>query len=602
MPKRLLSLLLLSLLIAPLSAAVASGGTPGLPTSLSIQSAPPSLPANGNTFDSVVVSLKDVHGNPSLAVTPILVNLRSSELNVATVALTVTIPAGHDYVLADVNTTTTPGSTVITASSSGLQSSLFTLNTVTPSGLASQLKVFVAPDTIPDGYPGTLAVELQDAAGIPSKAISPVTVSLTSNEPGIAVPGVSTVTIPAGQYFATVSFETGPESGDAVIYAQSGNFTEGSGPITVVTAEVGTASRLELQGLFEGGAGTGGATTLPADGQQYNVLEVELLDSSGNPVPAPTSITVQLTSSQSPVLSTASTITIQAGSVYTLTQVQTSFLAGTAVISATSPGYTSANATFVMEIPAPSKVTIYVAPQDNILTQGFTPVVAVQLQDFNGGPASARAATSVLVTSSNLGVVSGSFTVNIPMGNDYGEAELNVTGTGTTTLTASASGLSSSETPLQVIAFPLRTSLTAADSTIYVDNTTTLTLNVTLLGEPLVGANVTWISSSGTLSPRSAMLGSGGTTTVTFYPNAAGYINITAVVSDPAVPKTTAFTYVNVDPTPPKAPLTLVKFLKIYGIIIVAPVVAVAGYMAYYLRKRRKKAREELEAAFQNVV
>jgi hypothetical protein len=73
-----------------------------------------------------VVSLEDVHLSPSLAIAPITVSLFSSQPNVGSVNATVTIEAGHDYAMASITTTNTPGSTVITATSTGFQSAFVT--------------------------------------------------------------------------------------------------------------------------------------------------------------------------------------------------------------------------------------------------------------------------------------------------------------------------------------------------------------------------------------------------------------------------------------------------------------------------------------------
>ncbi|MGD0319484.1 MAG: hypothetical protein ABSB56_07300, partial [Nitrososphaerales archaeon] len=179
------SLLLVSQAI-PFSVAVTSK-VPSLAVGLSLTIIPPKLPADNGTYPAVVVSLVDSNGLPSAALTPLTVYLTSSQTNIASVPNTVTIPAGKEYVVVNAVTTPTPGSTTVTASSHGLASAFALLTTDTPSGFPSILRVFVSPSSLlRRADTGTVRVELVDSAGSPSKAITPVTVLLSSSSSLIA--------------------------------------------------------------------------------------------------------------------------------------------------------------------------------------------------------------------------------------------------------------------------------------------------------------------------------------------------------------------------------------------------------------------------------
>src|SRR5271157_2184836 len=102
---KFLALLAAILVLSPLAtyvtaATTAKSNVPGLPSELVVTSLPPTLPADNKSYKSIVVSLEDANFRPSLALSPIKVNIRSSQLNVGIVNLTVTIPIGQDYVIA----------------------------------------------------------------------------------------------------------------------------------------------------------------------------------------------------------------------------------------------------------------------------------------------------------------------------------------------------------------------------------------------------------------------------------------------------------------------------------------------------------------------
>ncbi|HZW85343.1 MAG TPA: hypothetical protein VFE91_05520, partial [Nitrososphaerales archaeon] len=183
---------------------------------------PPKLPADGGSYAAVVVSLADKSGLPSAALTQIVVFLSSSQINIASVPDSVIIGPGQEYAMANVTTTPTPGTAMITAHAQGLgapQSAPIT--TVTPSGFPSKLKVFTSPsEFLPRSDVGSVRVEVVDDAGLPSKAISDITVQLTSSNSSIASLDQSTLVIPAGSIYTTGTLHTSGH-GAAVISAAS---------------------------------------------------------------------------------------------------------------------------------------------------------------------------------------------------------------------------------------------------------------------------------------------------------------------------------------------------------------------------------------------
>ena len=228
-----ISLLLASQAI-PLSVA-ATSNVPSQAVGLVLTIIPPKLPADSGTYSAVVVSLVDSNGLPSAALSDLTVFLTSSQTNIASVPSTVMIPAGSEYVVANAVTTPTPGSTTITASSHGLESTFATLTTATPSGFPSILKVFVSPSSLlKRADTGTVRVELVDSAGFPSKAIVSVTAHLSSSNASIASLSQNSLTINPGEIYATGTFDTSVNSGQAVITASSTGYGSGGAIVTVV--------------------------------------------------------------------------------------------------------------------------------------------------------------------------------------------------------------------------------------------------------------------------------------------------------------------------------------------------------------------------------
>jgi len=174
--------------------AVASGYTSGqasmttvgpIPSKLAVYCFPDILLADGKVYDSIIVQLQDFGGNPARApIGDIEVTLTSSTTKVGTVDPSLTIKSGSTYAIAKFYTTSTPGSTTITAVASGYASGQATMKTCEIGGAHSRLKVYVGPPKITaDGLVHeSIAVQLQDSSGKVVKAPREMTVTLTSSD------------------------------------------------------------------------------------------------------------------------------------------------------------------------------------------------------------------------------------------------------------------------------------------------------------------------------------------------------------------------------------------------------------------------------------
>jgi hypothetical protein len=599
-----MSLLLASQVIPPSVAAISN--IPSQAVGLELTIIPPKLPADNGTYSAVVVSLIDSNGLPSAALSNLTVFLTSSQTNIASVPNNITIPAGSEYVVAKAKTTPTPGTTAITASSHGLASSYAQLTTDTPSGFPSKFKVFVSPsDFLRRADIGTVRVELLDAAGFPSKAITPVTALLFSSNVSVASLDQGSLTINPGNIYATGTFHSTSSSGQAVITATSTGYGSGYAIVTVVPRNYCPSSCGPSKLLLKLVPGT-----LPTDGRTYSALEVGLATNLGEPAISSSNTIVQLSSDTPGVVSVPDFVTIPAGNISVLAPLTTSSLQGIASITASSSSLVPGNLSVRTVIPAPSKLQAYVAPPSSFVSSaGNSPILVIQLQDSDGNPARARNVTDITVTSSNSSMVKGPLQMSVGVGVDYVLVHLAVSGSGQSVLTASSQGLSSSQVDLQLAKSPLVVQLSAyipketlyGAGTMFANGTAAMTLSVSFLGTPVQNLAVTWTVTGGSVSPNPTRTGSSGTTSTTFTPNSAGTGNITVSASSPQtgpIRKTDFVSVFQVPTPPPRTPLQVLESLWYY---VVAAVAVVFVAVFYVFRMRRKKHRAEIEAGFEVV-
>ena len=597
------AMLLFTVEFLPASAATSTVPGPAMNVVLTI--IPPKLPADGGVYQAVVISLSDSSNLPTIALQNITVFLTSSQTNIAAVPDSVRIAAGQEYALANVTTTTTPGTAMITAHAVGLNSpSPAPLETVKPSGYPSKLLVFTSPSTfLPRADSGTVRVEVVDDAGLPSKAIGVIPVTLTSSNATIASLVQTSLTIPVGSIFADGSFTTS-SSGSAVITATSGGYSSGAALVTVNRPGACTGScgpyKLALKVVA---AGTPGS--LPTDGGTYRVLEVGLQTASNTPISSSSDTVVQLTSDNPDILSVPTLISIPAGSISTIAPVTTSALAGIVNVTATTPGLIPATAPVETVVPAPSKLQTYVAPPSSaFFSSADYPILVVQLQDSSGNPARARQDTGVIVTSSNSSLIGSYLTLGIPKGSDYVSTYLHTKGVGKSVLTASSQDLVSSESNLVSVPNPLVVKLALTSTSlqfIYENQTATFTFSAFLEGQPVQNLNVSWAASGGSLTPTYGSTGTSGSTSVVFTPGSFGSYNITAGAYSLQTGLVSLAYPLLVAQVPARPAPSIEQQILGFWYYFVAAAAVVVVAVVYLLRMRRKKQRAEIEAGFEVV-
>ncbi len=304
-----------------------------------------------------MISLTDQSGDPARAPAPVLVTLKSSNTTVVTVPGSVEIQAGSIYTWVNYASTGVTGTATLTATSAGLQSSSATVTTYAPTSAVS-LKVLISPDPVLSDntlYNNVIVVQLMGKNSQPATAIgTSYNVSLSSSSSLVGtVPG--SLIIPSGASYGIAYFQSTFQSGTTAVTASATNLlpytapmtTFGPVPFQISLSIYGSTSKSEP------------GTELPADGGNYPALSLLLTDSSGNPAVAPDNIVVQLSSSQTDILSVNTFVTISKGTIAAIVPLETTLLAGSANITASSVNLLSGSLTVTTEIPAPAKLAVF---------------------------------------------------------------------------------------------------------------------------------------------------------------------------------------------------------------------------------------------------
>jgi hypothetical protein len=405
-------------------------GTPTAATSLAVAVDPVRLPADGQSFQAVIVSLIDASANPSLALTPTTVYLTSSEENVGTVPNSVVIPAGKGYAIANFTTTSNPGVTSITASAPGFTSAQTVLDTIVPSGFATHLKVTASPTSVLASGTGSLVIQLQDATNSPAKATSALNVTVTSSEDAIVQPDQGFVIIPAGADIAILNFSTGYQLGTTVLTASVSTLLAGQTTIQVVGPNPFALSvSTQPNQVVEGGSGS---------------VVVWITGSVGHPAQAPEDIAVTLTSSNTTVAQVTRTVIIHRGQMSATAVFTAGSKSGTTAITASAQGLQSgfASVQSFKALLKPAGLKLFFAPDPVIANDAVYQSVTVAIVNSTGYPdvATSQVVVNLTSASTNLGTVPNS--VTILSGQESAVASFSSTYlVGTTILTASAQNL-----------------------------------------------------------------------------------------------------------------------------------------------------------------
>jgi len=350
-----------------------------VPNKLAVYGLPPVLPANNSSYDAVIVQLQDASGVPAKApIGNVSVSLSSSETSVGTVASTVTILSGSTYTVTVLNTTSTPGSTTITAASSDYTTGQTTITTqnITKSGPPKNLKVYVGPPRVPaegDIY-DSIAIQLQDLQGRIANVGSDLNVTLSSSNTAVGRVYPS-VNVTKGNTYVITRFNSTYNSGSTTITALASGYTSGWESMTTVGP---IPERLAVYCV---------PPFLPADGDSYDAVFVQLQALDGRPARDPTGdINVILSSSNTAVGNVSSSMVIPFRKTYSLTRFNTTYTAGSTTITAVTAGYTSGQYAMTTHVIDVFALSVTLTPNPTSVSPGGKSTIRVHVSYGNGIP------------------------------------------------------------------------------------------------------------------------------------------------------------------------------------------------------------------------
>jgi hypothetical protein len=422
-----------------------------VPTKLAVYLTPSTVFADGGAYSIVTVALQDSTGSVSWApASGVGVALSSSDPTVGSVPSNIFFNPGYQYCQTTFYSTTTKGNTTIYATALGFTTGSATVKTIAVNtNPPKNFKTFLGPPKVwawgGATYSTVVDVQLLDAGGVPTKAPSPVIVSLTSSNSLVGtVP--ATMTIPTGSMYYRANFVSTDMPGSTVIKASATGF--GSSSATMTTNGY-VPTKLKIYTMLDSGF---------ADKTLNNVVFVELQDSSGRPARAATDTIVSFVSSD-PTVGTPQygTATITAGNVHGGVWFYSTYKKGTATITASSTGFTSAATTVRTVGPTPYKLGLYLAPS-KVWADGrtYSGSVRIVLEDSSGNPVRARAGgITVALSTANPAIGTVGSPVTISEGGDGTSTWFKSTSSaGTTSISASASGLVTGSATMTTVTTP----------------------------------------------------------------------------------------------------------------------------------------------------
>ena len=321
-------------------------------------------------------------------------------------------------------------------------------NVTTVGPIPSALGVYGIPSTLPsDGESyEAIMVQLQDSSGIPARAPQGgVNVALTSSDTTVGNVS-STVSIKVGETYALANFTTTTKAQteakiqNTTITAVSQGYTPGQ--VTITTTPI--ASNPTKLKIFSGPLQT------PADAGSYEQIALQLQNASGYAAKKNSNTTVNLASNDDSVCRIQE-VTIPPQKTYALTNLTTTYKAGSANITAVANDFPLTTQLIKTSGFVPSKLAVYCFPTTftfrrcNI--QNSACATAECIRGNPQEPSETNVRVNLFSSQSTLGSISA--TVTIPAGQTQATANFTTTyQPGSTTITAQASGYTTGQTTL----------------------------------------------------------------------------------------------------------------------------------------------------------
>jgi hypothetical protein len=545
------------------------------PYTVAVYGFPSLLPADGRSYQAVMVQLQDSTGSPAKAPNGgTKVTLSCSNTTVGDVTSSVTIAEGQSYAVANFKTTLGSGEAVITPVASDYTSKSTKISTTNVTSIPDQLSIVTGPSKVlADNIAyRQIAVQLRDENGSLSRAQSDITVTIASNDQSIGVTEPQ-ITIPAGETYALATFTATYKAGTATLTAAANGYVAASQTITTTGY---TASKLAVYCV---------PSSLPSDNGVYQTVQVQLQDASGRPAKAPSDLVVNLFSSQPAVAAVNPTLRIAMGQTCASGALAVTKTAGQSALTAQASSYETAQtsmSTVKIDL-SPVTVSVTVTPH-SIYYSNTTEVTAYVLAD--GAPLTGA---TVEFTSDSNGTFSevweaaaGYYKANFTAPTHTQLSSITLTASSSATGCLNASGISR----VTVSAPPTR-NVTAASLA-----ASTLTLHIVdLNGDPVSDAQVSTVTQPAGIKPLTATTNQSGW--ATFNKTKAGYYSF-SITKEGYNPLSQSVNYTGKPVT-----FMITKTPADNTLLIVAPVVAVVLIVAIVVtvikRRRGGSSRRDLE-------
>jgi hypothetical protein len=310
----------------------------------------------------------------------------------------------------------------------------------------TQLGIYVGPSSVPadNGTYRCVFIQLQDANGNPVRAQQDTNISLSSSQTEVGTVD-SVITVPAEATFVAANFYASFTSGTTSIAAAATGYATVKAQVTTVGPKPYTI------------AVYGFPATLPADGEVYESIMVQLQDENKAPAKAPKGGTqVFLSCSNSTVGNVLSSVTIPEGQTSAKATFQTTNTTGVAVITTIASDYVSSNTTITTKDVATTatKLVISTGPSKVLADNSAHQQIAVQLQDDTGTPVTAASDITVTIASSDQSIGKTETQITISQLQTYSLATFNSTyKAGVTTITAAATNLAAASHSITTTGF-----------------------------------------------------------------------------------------------------------------------------------------------------
>jgi len=207
----------------------------------------PSIRATGDVYKIMYVQLQDGVGRPAKAPEDVVVLLSSSNTEVGKTSPFVIISKGATYAIFDFYSTTSSGMTNITASAPGYESDFLLLETIEP--FPSILRAEVQPPyVVADGSRHYLVVQLLDPRGAPAKPELPVRLHLSSDNPAV-VDVERTAILESGAAYVSIPLRA-LSAGEVVVTVAAAGYKTTKATVRAIVLPLSVSVKVEPEELL----------------------------------------------------------------------------------------------------------------------------------------------------------------------------------------------------------------------------------------------------------------------------------------------------------------------------------------------------------------